>query len=148
MQEIFVVTHPESTHHVQGLVGGWYDSSLTELGQLDAQLIARELASRVDGTAALFSSDLTRTLQTAKPISARLDLAVQPLPGLREKSYGIAGGKPDRWLREHFIAPPRDGERLKHDEGIPGAETKWAGCNEFMPRWTAFSRTPRATRSS
>lgn len=45
-------------------------------------------------------------------------------PRLREKSYGIAEGRPQNWLDERFIPPPRTGDRLSHDEGIPGAETK------------------------
>lgn len=42
----------------------------------------------------------------------------------REKSYGVAGGKPQQWLDERFILPPPVGERMHHDEGIEGAETK------------------------
>jgi 2,3-bisphosphoglycerate-dependent phosphoglycerate mutase len=44
------------------------------------------------------------------------------------KSYGEAEGRPQAWLDERFIAPPAVGERLAHDEGVKGAETKavWA----------------------
>lgn len=45
---------------------------------------------------------------------------------LREKSYGTAEGRPQDWLDERFIAPPAVGDRLNHDEGIPGAETRAA----------------------
>jgi probable phosphoglycerate mutase len=45
-------------------------------------------------------------------------------PRLREKSYGIAEGRLQSWLEERFIPPPATGDRLSHDEGIPGAETK------------------------
>ena len=44
--------------------------------------------------------------------------------GLREKSYGEAEGKPQAWLDERFVLPPKTGNRLDHDEGIPGAETR------------------------
>lgn len=43
---------------------------------------------------------------------------------LREKSYGEAGGRPQAWLDARFVPPPRDGERLRHDEGVAGAETQ------------------------
>ncbi|WP_291799342.1 hypothetical protein [Brevibacterium sp.] len=29
MRTLCVVTHPEATHHVHELVGGWHDSELT-----------------------------------------------------------------------------------------------------------------------
>jgi probable phosphoglycerate mutase len=46
------------------------------------------------------------------------------LRDLREKSYGVAGGRPQSRLDERFVPPPAVGERLSHDEGIEGAETK------------------------
>ncbi|MFE4255802.1 histidine phosphatase family protein [Streptomyces sp. NPDC056910] len=46
---------------------------------------------------------------------------------LREKSYGEAEGMP-QWLERRFVPPPTVGERMDHDEGVEGAETKadWA----------------------
>jgi broad specificity phosphatase PhoE len=29
---IYVVTHPEATHHIEDRVGGWFDSELTRKG--------------------------------------------------------------------------------------------------------------------
>jgi probable phosphoglycerate mutase len=43
---------------------------------------------------------------------------------LREKSYGEAEGKPQSWLRERAVPLPEVGERLRHDSGITGAETR------------------------
>lgn len=128
MQEMFVVTHPEATHHVEGRVGGWLDSRLTERGHRDAGRIAEALAARLDPGAALFTSDLQRTQQTAEAIAPLLQVEPRPLPQLREKSYGEGEGRPDAWLRERFVPPPAAGERMHHDEGIAGAEPKaeWA----------------------
>lgn len=125
MKEIFLVTHPEATHHTAGLVGGWYDSELTDLGYAHAERIASALGERVESLAELYSSDLLRTAQTADAIARALKIRPEFMEGLREKSYGEAGGMPDAWFRERFVPPPKDGERLQHDEGIPGAETKW-----------------------
>lgn len=128
MKEVFVVTHPEATHHREGLVGGWFDSELTARGAEQARRIASALATRVQPGASLYSSDLRRTAQTATAIGTRLDLQPILLTELREKSYGIGEGKPDAWFRERFVPPPMDGERMDHDEGLDGAETKrqWA----------------------
>ena len=48
-KDIYLVAHGEAQHHVQGLVGGWYDSDLTELGHRQAQAIAGRLAERLAG---------------------------------------------------------------------------------------------------
>lgn len=71
------------------------------------------------------SSDLRRARQTADVLAKRLGTEVVVDPDLREKSYGEAGGKPQSWLDERFVPPPEVGERMRHDEGIAGAETKW-----------------------
>lgn len=126
MRNLYVVAHPEATHHTDGLVGGWYDSELTARGRRHATAIATTVRRLVpdDARAELFSSDLRRTARTAQAIGAALDVEPVLLPDLREKSYGTAGGRPQAWLDERFVPPPAAGERMDHDEGIPGAETK------------------------
>ena len=127
MRNLYVVTHPEATHHVDGLVGGWFDSDLTGRGLAQAKRIAEALAGRLPAGAAVevFSSDLLRARRTAEIVANRLLTEVLLDAGLREKSYGEAGGQPKAWLDERFIPPPAVGERLRHDEGVPGAETRW-----------------------
>lgn len=124
MQELFVITHPEATHHLEKRVGGWFDSQLTERGHAHAQQIAESLSDRIDPGAALFNSDLRRTQQTADAIASRLTVTTRSLPGLREKSYGEGEGQPDAWFRQRFIPPPKHGDRKHHYEGLAGAETR------------------------
>lgn len=123
---IYVVTHPEAAHHVEGLVGGWHDSELTAKGLADAQAIARWLCAEIPRgvDVDVFSSDSLRARHTAEPVGAALGTAVRLDWRLREKSYGDAEGRPQRWLDDRFIPPPAAGDRLSHDEGVPGAETK------------------------
>ncbi len=127
MRTLYVVTHPEATHHVDGLVGGWFDSDLTARGLTRAAQIAESLAGRLpEGDAAeVYSSDLLRTRRTAEVVAVRLRAELILDGDLREKSYGEAGGRPQSWLDERFVPPPATGERMRHDEGLPGAETKW-----------------------
>ena len=40
MRNIYVVAHPEATHHVERVVGGWHDSKLTPAGARAAGTIA------------------------------------------------------------------------------------------------------------
>lgn len=124
MRTLYVVTHPEATHHVDRVVGGQFNSALTPRGHRQAAAIANHLAAVVPPTADLYTSDLKRTLQTAEAIASKLALTPVLMTDLREKSYGEAGGKPQQWLTDRFIYPPPERERLHHHEGIPGAETR------------------------
>lgn len=125
MRTLYVITHPEATHHVEGVVGGWHDSQLTPAGIRTARSIGRSLRSAVpdDAEVELFSSDLQRTAQTAAAIAEHF--SVQPILDrrLREKSFGEAEGRPQAWLDQRFIPPPAVGNRMEHDQGVPGAES-------------------------
>lgn len=72
----------------------------------------------------LYASDLRRTTQTAEIIGQLFDVPVRTTADLREKSYGAAEGRPQAWLEERFVYPPRLGNRLDHDEGLAGAESR------------------------
>ena len=126
MRNIYVVVHPEATHHVEGVVGGWHDSQLTPVGARAAVSIAKALRARIpaDAEVELFSSDLQRALQTARVVGDLLHAEPVFDRRLREKSYGEAEGRPRAWLDQRFIPPPAVGDRLRHEEGLPGAETK------------------------
>ncbi|MFI2234631.1 histidine phosphatase family protein [Nocardia testacea] len=126
MRTVHVVIHPEATHHVDRVVGGWYDSRLTVAGERAAAAVAGALRSRIpEGVdVEVFSSDLRRTAQTAAAIGAALGVTPVYDERLREKSYGEAGGRPRQWFERRFVPPPAIGERMAHDEGIPGAETR------------------------
>lgn len=128
MRTIYVVTHPEATHHVEGVVGGWHDSQLTPTGLSAAASIARALRGQIpDGAEVeLFSSDLQRTRRTAEKVAELFGVTPILDRRLREKSYGEAEGRPQEWLNQRFVPPPAAGERLEHDEGVEGAETKAA----------------------
>ncbi|MCR1982133.1 histidine phosphatase family protein [Cellulosimicrobium cellulans] len=126
VRTVHVVTHPEATHHVDGLVGGQHDSDLTPAGLRDAELVAAALRARVPAGARtdVVTSDLLRTRRTATAIAAALGGAASLDPRLREASYGEAGGRPQAWLDARFVPPPATGDRLRHDVGVAGAETR------------------------
>jgi 2,3-bisphosphoglycerate-dependent phosphoglycerate mutase len=128
MKHLVVVTHPEATHHVEGLVGGWHDSTLTPRGLEQAGRIAGRLREiiPVEIQPEIFSSDLMRCLQTAEVIAAEVQARVLVTRDLREISYGDAEGKPQAWLDERYVFPPaeRNQHQLDHEYGIPGAETR------------------------
>ena len=123
MREIYLVTHPEATHVVERLVGGWYDADLTAKGTEQAERIATSIAARTPPReTALFSSDLRRTCRTAEAIAARLDVDPVLDSGLREQSYGAAEGLPVGTIGLEPL--PVAGDRLRHHDGVEGSETR------------------------
>lgn len=90
---VLLVTHTEAQHHVDGLVGGWFDSELTPRGHKQVVCVAAAVAERI-GTSAvrLYSSDLRRAHQTARHIADRLGVNVTTDDRLRERSFGEAEG--------------------------------------------------------
>ncbi|WP_433519088.1 histidine phosphatase family protein [Nonomuraea sp. CA-143628] len=144
MRTIYAVTHPEATHHVEGVVGGWHDSRLTPTGLSAAASIAQALRAQIpDGAdVELFSSDLRRTRQTAEKVAELFGVEAILDRRLREKSYGEAGGRPQEWLDQRFVPPPAVGERLEHDEGVEGAETKAALARRIYAAMDDILRHP------
>ena len=128
---LHLVTHPEATHVVEGLVGGWYDADLTPRGRTQAAALAAELEARLARAltagerVAVVSSDLRRCRRTAERLVASLGAAARLRldPDLREQSYGAAEGRPVGTFPWH---PPGAGDdALHHDDGVPGSETRW-----------------------
>ena len=126
VKRLYVVTHPQATHHVEGVVGGWHDSALTAFGPRQAERIGLRLRQLIpeDAPTELFSSDLQRARHTAEAIARILQTPIQTTPDLREISYGEAEGNPQAWLDARFVHPPPTGNRMDHEFGIPGAETR------------------------
>ncbi|MDH6223172.1 histidine phosphatase family protein [Streptomyces sp. MJP52] len=144
MRTLHVVTHPEATHHVEGVVGGWHDSRLTPAGVRAAVSIARALRARIpDGAEVeLFTSDLRRTLRTADEVSEVFGVKPVLDRRLREKSYGEAEGRPQEWLDRRFVPPPAAGERMDHHEGVRGAETKEVWARRVYAAMDEILRSP------
>ncbi len=144
MRTLYVIAHPEATHHVEDIVGGWHDSVLTPAGEEAAQAVAGALRDRIPAGAEveLYSSDLRRAWQTAEAVAGRL--GVQPVADkrLREKSYGVAEGRPQAWLDERFLVPPAQGDRMGHEEGVEGAETKLVFAERVYAAMEDILRSP------
>lgn len=120
MNEIVLVTHPEATHVVDRLVGGWYDADLTPRGVEQADLIADAVcAEPVD---AVFSSTLIRCRRTAEAVAVRGGVDVVLDPDLREQSYGVAEGHPPGTFP--YTAAGGGDDLLRHHDGVEGSETR------------------------
>jgi len=89
----------------------------------------------------VISSDLRRAQRTAEEVGSLFGVAPILDRRLREKSYGEAEGRSQEWLDQRFVPPPAVGDRMEHDEGVRGAETKrvfaqrvYATMDEIMRR--------------
>ncbi len=124
MRNIYVATHTEATHHVQGLRGGWYDTSHTEHGRDQAAKVATALRREMgNGGIPVYSSDLKRCAETASIIAEALNSTVALDARLREMCYGEGEGKDKEWGGRNITPQPSDGNRLDH-QVFNGSETR------------------------
>ena len=103
---------------------GHGDPPLAAAGLAQAEAVAARLgADGVTHPSALFTTALTRTEQTARPLAARLGLTPIPIPELREVHLGVWEGGELRIRRAH--GDPLALRMLEAEDWsvIPGAET-------------------------
>jgi probable phosphoglycerate mutase len=141
MKELYIVTHTESTHHLENLVGGWYDSELTDVGISEARNLGETLATMGLKGTRIISSDLKRAAGTAEQIARVTHSTIESSPGLREMSFGSAEGKPQSWL-DQMIVPVDDDNRLDH-RIVEGAETKRELTQRIYDTLTSFELNER-----
>jgi broad specificity phosphatase PhoE len=97
---LFLVRHGETESNRLGLTLGRADVPLNEHGRWQAQRLAGALAA--EPLAAIYSSPLSRTRDTAAAIAREHDLEVQIEPGLTEMDIGETEGLPFAELRARF----------------------------------------------
>lgn len=116
MKRICLITHCEATHSVDGKVGGWYDSELTEKGKQQAA----ELSKKLDKLGfdirnlTVYSSDLKRAVQTAQILTENIDKEPVLDQRLREMSFGTHGGMNQEGHNKIMIPVSPTGNRLDH----------------------------------
>jgi probable phosphoglycerate mutase len=119
-----LVRHGETPWNADGRVQGHIDIPLNDTGRAQARAAAARLATQCFH--ALYSSDLSRTVETAAVAAAQLRLDVEPTPSLRERCFGAFQGLthaeaqaryPTDYARFHSRdadhAPPGEGESLR-----------------------------------
>ena len=92
MTTVYLIRHAEAEGNLYRRVHGWYDSLITENGYRQiAALRGRFADIHID---AVYSSDLFRTMTTAKAVYLSHGLELHTDPGLREISLGAWEDKP------------------------------------------------------
>jgi probable phosphomutase (TIGR03848 family) len=119
MTQLFLIRHATNDWIGQRLAGRTPGVHLNEEGRRQAQALAERLADIT--LAAIYSSPMERTLETAEVMAARHNLAVTVREGLTETDTGEWTGKEFEELRQLDIWPT-----LQNNPGdvlIPGGET-------------------------
>lgn len=87
MAQLVLVRHGQTASNAERRIQGQGGAGLSALGAEQAERTAAWLAG-LHPDAAVVSSDLQRSRETAAPLAARLGTEVVPEPGLRERDFG------------------------------------------------------------
>ncbi len=123
---LILVRHGVTAWNRERRFQGRLDTPLSDDGRQQAQRLAARLAGAPRTIAAVYSSDLRRAHDTARPVAEALGLPLTVDTGLRERGYGAFEGKTfdeierdlaDAWRRWRAREPdfelPGGGESLR-----------------------------------
>lgn len=86
-KKVIIFRHGETDHNLKGILQGWHDVELNELGKKQAQSLAKRLQHMTVDV--IYSSDLRRAYTTAKTVARALGMKVAKTKLLRERDMGI-----------------------------------------------------------
>jgi alpha-ribazole phosphatase len=121
--KIFLIRHGQTRWNVEGRYQGDRDIELNSTGIKQAKLAARYL-SRVEFSN-IYSSPLTRTMETARILNGRRGLEIKVKEGLKEMNFGKWEGMKfnkinttyhndyQKWLKNPYHNRPTGGENFK-----------------------------------
>lgn len=128
---LIVVPHGATDFNEQKRLQGQLDIALNQRGHQQASGLSKMLA-KIDITA-IYSSDLSRCVETAEPLAASHQLEVNLHSGLRGRHYGIIQGMPYADIKDklpsfhqslkqraphiRYCLPTEEGESLAEFEG-------------------------------
>lgn len=103
MITMILVRHGHSTSNASGTYTGQMDAPLNEIGFAQAAQLADYLCKsyHID---AVYTSDLSRAVETVRPTAERLGLELHLDPALRELDTGKWTGVPYAEVRERYAA--------------------------------------------
>jgi probable phosphoglycerate mutase len=102
MKRLLFVRHGSTDSNATGVMRGWSDDPLSDLGRWQAGRAAQFLRDQPP-VECIYSSTLPRSIQTADIIAAALGLAVHSRDDLRELNLGTLEGGGERDLWGYFV---------------------------------------------
>ena len=132
MGRLLLVRHGETAWNAEGRLQGSEDISLSEEGRRQARLIGDRLANTSIDVA--YSSDQSRAHDTAQHILEGRDVALNPIPELRERSHGVFEGLTPSERKDRYPEMFADSLIKNLDFAPSGGET-FRGTNRRMAGW-------------
>jgi len=121
MTRLILIRHGETDWNVEGRWQGQIDVPLNENGKSHANRLVVDLAEA--GIDAIYSSDLSRALETARPFAEALELPVRTDKRLREINQGEWQGLLVTDIQARYAELFRDRIANPHTVAPPGGET-------------------------
>jgi len=118
-----IVRHAESTGNAQGRWQGRNDTLLTELGREQAARLRERFTAEGYQPSHIYSSPLSRTLETAQIASGAWDIPIVQIDDLMETDIGVFTGKTWQEIEEQMPDLAREFAVNRSVELIDGAET-------------------------
>ena len=138
MTTIYLIRHAEAEGNLYRRVHGWYDALVTENGFRQIEALRRRFQDiHVD---AVWSSDLRRTMTTARAVYEPKGLELHTDPDLRELNFGTWEDQP--WGQVYHNEPERIGQfnrtdpawRAPEGESLAEAGLRAGGALERIAR--------------
>lgn len=108
--DIYLIRHGQTDWNRDGICMGQADIPLNRLGHEQAQRVADRL--RHIGISTIYASDLSRTVETARPLADALNVSIASDPALRELDYGNWEGLHQEELPQHYPEEFQEDPRL------------------------------------
>ncbi|MCS6863299.1 MAG: alpha-ribazole phosphatase [Abditibacteriales bacterium] len=121
MTRLIFVRHGETAWNVELRFQGQRDTALSARGRVQAQQVAERL--RHEPIRAVYSSDLSRAVDTARAIAAVHGLPVVPDAALRERNFGDWEGCTAAEVRARWPDGLQHWQRAPHEYTPPHGES-------------------------
>ena len=128
MTTLLIIRHGNTDANLKGIYAGHTDAMLTDVGVKQAQLVC-DYVYKNHTVDAIYVSDLTRAIDTAKPLAKMLNLTINVDAGLKEMYGGEWEGKKFLDLPKLY---PEDFSVWQNDVGhsrCTGGESYEEVCN-------------------
>jgi alpha-ribazole phosphatase len=100
MKQVYLVRHGQTAWNAELIFRGRRDIELNERGQKEASAIAGALRDK--NPDAIYTSPLTRALETARPLATLLQREIKPIQDLTDINYGDWEGVPYNEIKTKY----------------------------------------------
>jgi len=121
MTKVYVVRHGQTAWNLEEIFRGRVDIPLDDTGKKEVHLAGEALKDET--IHAVYSSPLSRSMETAENIAKFQDVGVSPLDAIIDISYGDWEGKPLAEIQEKFPDLYELWMKEPHNVHFPNGET-------------------------